>query len=231
LRHDDYSTYGSVTTGRATLAWLGPSHIVKLRGSYGTGFNSPSFLDLYSRDPYFVGNPRVQPEHSRGWDAGFDFYLPDDPSQVLSVTWFHTDYRNLIVDNFAVNPATDYNAGRASTQGLEVAWKTHLAGAIQTKIAYTYLLARDITDETPLLRRPRNSGSADLYLDLKNGWTVGVGGLYVGSRADIDALTYDTVQDPSYSSVRAYLRWQYNAHLGFHLRVENGFYGGADWKF
>jgi len=248
LRHDDYSTYGSANTGRATLAWLGPSHIIKLRGSYGTGFNSPSFLDLYARDPSFVGNPSLQPEHSSGWDAGFDFYLPEDPTQVLSVTWFHTDYRNLIEDNFDVYPATTYNVGAARTEGLEVGWKTHLAGAIQTKIAYTYLRARDTTDDTPLLRRPRSSGSADLFLDLKNGWTVGAGGQYVSSRSDIDAMTYDTVQDPGYTTVRAYVRWQYNARLSLHARVENGlnrvyypvngypalprgFYGGADWKF
>jgi vitamin B12 transporter len=248
VRHDHYSSYGAADTGRTTLAWLGHSHFVKLRGSYGTGFNSPSFLDLYARSPSFVGNPQVKPSRSKGWDAGFDFYLPEDPSQVLSVTWFHTDYHNLIEDNFAATPATTYNAGKARTAGLEVGWKTHLAGAIQTKIAYTYLLATNRADGTRLLRRPRNSGSADLFLDLKNGWTVGAGGLYVSSRPDLDAQTFAAVQDPSYSAVRMYVHYQYNTRLGLHARVENGFdrvyspingyparrrgyFGGVDYKF
>jgi vitamin B12 transporter len=248
LREDDYSTYGSVTTGRVTLAALGASHLIKLRGSYGTGFNAPSFLDLYSRDPSFVGNPNLQPERSRGWDAGFDFYLPEDPSQVLSITYFHTNYTNLILDNFAASPATTYNAGTALTDGLEASWKTQLAGAVQTKLTYTYLVAEDTSDHTGLLRRPRDSGSADLYLDLKNGWTMGAGALLVGRRPDVDPVTFATIDDPSYSVVRVYARWQFNRHLGLHLRLENalnrayepvagypalprGIFGGADWKF
>lgn len=248
LREDDTSSYGSVTTGRVTLAALGLNHLIKLRGSYGTGFNAPSFLDLYARDPFFVGNPQVQPERSRGWDAGFDFYMPEDPSQVLSVTYFHTNYTNLILDNFAVTPATTYNAGTALTDGLEASWKTRLAGAVQTKLTYTYLVGEDTSDHTGLLRRPRNSGSADLFLDLQNGWTIGAGALLVSRRLDVDPLSYATIDDPSYTAVRAYLRWQFNRHLDLHLRVENalnrdyqpvagypalprGIFGGADWKF
>lgn len=221
VRRDDTSTWGADDTGRVTLAWLGVEHAIKLRGSFGTGFNEPSFLDLYGVAPGYVGNPHLLPERSRGWDVGFDFYMPQDPSQVLSVTWFDAAYTNLIEDNFAASPATTVNIDKAESQGLEVAWSTKFASAVQAKISYTYLLAQDVTDQTPLLRRPRDTFSADLFFDATNGFTIGASGSYVGRRADIDALTYDVVADPGYTVVRVYTRYRFNAHWALQTRIEN----------
>jgi len=89
LRRDDYDTFGSDETGRATLAWLGLDHAIKLRASYATGFDSPSFLDLYGQSPFFVGNPHLLPEKSQGEDAGFDF-TPPGSKDTVSLTWFRT---------------------------------------------------------------------------------------------------------------------------------------------
>jgi len=65
LRNDDFDTFGRATTGRATAAWLSADSRWKLRSSYGTAFRSPSFLDLYGQDPYYVGNPNLKPEKAR----------------------------------------------------------------------------------------------------------------------------------------------------------------------
>ena len=247
LRHDDFDTFGSATTGRATLAALAADQAVKFRASYGTGFNSPSFLDLYGQSPFYVGNPHLKPEKSRGWDAGVDFYVPENQGS-LGVTWFQTDYANLIEDDFSVYPATAENLDKARTDGLEVSVKTVVAGSIQAKVAYTWLRAENVTAGAPLLRRPLNSASADLWQDLGGGWSLGAGGSYVGHRADIDALTYAMVEDPGYTVVRAYMAWRLNAHLNLKARVENllnrryepvngypqpgtGIYCGAEWKF
>jgi CubicO group peptidase (beta-lactamase class C family) len=61
LRNDDFDTFGHATTGRVTAAWLSKDSRWKLRGSYGTAFRSPSFLDLYGQDAYYVGNPNLKP--------------------------------------------------------------------------------------------------------------------------------------------------------------------------
>jgi vitamin B12 transporter len=247
VRRDDYDTFGPDNTGRITLAWLGGGHVLKLRGSYATAFDAPSFLDLYGQDPTFVGNPKLVPETARGEDVGLDFFPPGNVGTV-SVTAFRTDYRNLIEDNFSIYPATTVNVDQARSGGVEVALKTTLAGAIQTKIAYTYLTAQDQTDQTPLLRRPRDSLNADLWLDAGRGFSLGLGGAYVGQRADIDALTYATVADPGYTVLRAYARWQVSRHLVLKARVENllgkdyapvngypqagiGEFLGAEWHF
>jgi vitamin B12 transporter len=247
IRRDDYDTFGDATTGRATLAWLVAGNSLKIRGSYGTGFNAPSFLDLYGLSSYYVGNPNLSPERSRGWDGGIDYYAPGGAT-TLSATAFQTDYSNLIVDNFAVFPGTTENLDRARTRGVELSVKTVLPGAISAKAAYTYLQADDLTDGTPLLRRPRNSLSADLWKDFGTGISVGAGGAYVGRRPDVDAVTFATIEDPSYTVVRVYAAWQLTRQLTLKVRVENalnrayspidgypqpgrGFYGGLEMRF
>jgi vitamin B12 transporter len=249
LRHDDYDSFGSATTGRVTAAVLTAGKSLKLRGSYGTGFNAPSFLDLYGVDTTYGyrGNPRLQPEHSDGWDMGADFYAPDGRTS-LGFTWFQTDFRNLIVDNYAVFPSTTENVGKARTRGEELTLQTVLAGIVQAKVSYARLEADDVADRTPLLRRPRYQAAADLWTDLGRGFTLGAGAGWMGARADVDPVSYSTIYDPTYSVARVYAAWRLNAHLSLRVRVENalgrsyqpvagypalgrGVYGGATWAF
>jgi len=247
LRRDDYDTFGAATTGRATAALLMANNALKLRGSYGTGFNAPSFLDLYGVDVGYQGNSKLVPERSQGWDMGFDFYSPGNLGTV-SFTWFRTDYENLITDNFNVYPATTVNLGSARTQGQEISVKTTLAAIIQTKVSYTRLEADDVTDGTPLERRPRYQADADLWADLGRGFSIGGGAGWTGARADVDPQTYLTIYDPTYAVARVYAAWKINRHLTVKVRVENaldkayqpvagypalgrGIFGGAYWAF
>ena len=247
LRHDDYDTFGGTTTGRATLAWLVADSALKLRASYGTGFNAPSFLDLYAKNPFFVGNPNLQPEKSRGWDGGLDYYLPNSAT-VFSATGFVTEYRNLIVDNFNVFPSTTANVENARTRGVELSLQANLTTAIKAKLDYTYLEARNLSEKIPLLRRPRNSLGGDLWANLGGGYSAGVGGTYVGRRPDVDARTFATIEDRSYTVVRVYADCELTSDLSIKVRVENalnrdyepvdgypqasrGIYGSAVLKF
>lgn len=220
LRRDDYNTFGGATTGRATLAWLVADNSLKLRGSYGSGFDAPSFLDLYGKSAFFVGNPALRPERSHGWDAGLDYYAPGR-KETLSATWFVNDYRDLIVDNFQVFPGTTANVQRARSQGAEVALAARLFAAVQGRIAYTYLEAVNLTAQTPLLRRPRHSLGADLHESFGSAWIVGAGGAYVGHRPDVDARSFATVDDPGYTVVRIYASCQLTSRLALKARVEN----------
>ena len=220
---------------------------LKVRGSYGSGFDAPSFLDLYGKSAFFVGNPALRPERSHGWDAGLDYYVPDQ-KEVLSATWFVNNYSDLIVDNFNVSPGTTANVQRARSQGAELSLSCLFFNAVQGKIAYTYLEAVNLTANTPLLRRPRNSLSGDLHEELGQGWTVGIGGAYVGHRPDVDARSFATVDDPGYTVVRAYASYQMTPQFALKARVENaldrryepvngypqpgtGIFGSAELKF
>jgi len=246
VRYDDFDTFGSAVTGRVTAAWLSADRTLKLRASYGTGFNSPSFLELYGVATGYVGNPGLRPESSRGGDAGVDLYLPANAGTV-SATWFRNDTRNLIVYEFDSFPGSTANVGRARTSGVELGSKLALCRGLELDLSYTYLNADDLTDGTRLLRRPRNSGSADLWHDFGRGWSAGAGVQFVAGRQDVDALTYATVDDPDYSVARVYAQWRATARLTLKARVENllderyqpvngypalgmGAYGEVDWK-
>jgi vitamin B12 transporter len=220
---------------------------VKLRASYGTGFRSPGFLDLYGRSAFYQGNPRLQPERARGWDAGVDVYLAPHAGSV-SATWFDTDYRDLIVYDFAVFPGTTMNVDRARTRGLELAIQERVAGAWEARLAYTYLEADNLTAHVRLLRRPRHLLSADLWRSLGRGVSLGAGIRYVAQREDVDAQTFATVDAPDYAVVRIYAAWAATERLTVKVRVENlfdrryeevngypalgaGLFGGVELKF
>ncbi|MEO6996280.1 MAG: TonB-dependent receptor, partial [Lacunisphaera sp.] len=153
LRNDDFDTFGHATTGRVTAAWLSSDSRWKIRGSYGTAFRAPGFLDLYGKESYYVGNPNLNPEKAAGWDAGVDYFFAGNRG-ILSATWFDTRFRDLIVYDFGVFPGTTANVEKARTQGLELAGKFILPGAIDVRVAYTYLEADNLSEHIRLLRRP-----------------------------------------------------------------------------
>jgi vitamin B12 transporter len=245
LRRDHFDTFGNATTGRATAAWLVVPKTLKLRASYGTGFRSPSFLDLYAKSAFYNGNPNLQPEHARGWDTGVDYYLPENRG-TLSATYFRTDFHDLIVST--PNFSSETNVDQARTRGVELSAKVALPNATEVQLAYTYLEATDLTTQTRLLRRPRNSASADVWHDFGSGVSAGVGLKEVDHRADINAQTFAPVEDPDYALVRVYAAWQATKSLALKVRVENaldkqyeevngypalgfGVFAGAEWKF
>jgi len=246
LRYDDFDTFGTSVTGRATAAWLTADRSVKVRASYGTGFNAPSFLELYGVATGYVGNPDLRPERSRGGDAGIDWYLPARAG-TLSATWFRNDYADLIEYDFNAYPGTTVNVNRARTYGVELEAKLGLAAGWELRASYTYLEADDLTDGTRLLRRPRNSASADLWRDLGHGWSAGAGVRAVGSREDVDAQTFLNTVDPGYAVARLYTEWRASRRLTLKARAENaldrsyqpvngypalgfGAFGEVDWK-
>ena len=220
LRSDDHDTFGRATTGRVTAAWLPLPGRLKVRASYGTGFRSPSFLDLYGQSAFYQGNPRLRPEHARGGDAGIDLYLPQHRG-TLSATWFDTSYRDLIVYNFSVFPGTTANVEQARTRGVELSARGRVAGVGEARLACTYLEAENLTQHTRLLRRPRQMLSADAWRNLGAGLSIGAGIVHVAKRQDIDPLTFATIDPGDYTAVRVYAAWAVTGRLTLTVRGEN----------
>jgi vitamin B12 transporter len=245
LRDDDFDTFGRATTGRATIAWRPLPKRLKLRGSYGTAFRSPSFLDLYGQSAFYVGNPNLRPERARGWDAGVDYYLANRRG-ALSLTWFDTDFTDLIAST--ANFRSVENIQRARTRGAEVSTQISVAGVIDFRASYTYLAADNVTSHTRLLRRPRQKVSADLWREFGHGFSAGAGVAAVAQRRDVDAKTFAPIDAEDYTVVRAYVAWQATPRLTLKARFENlldekyeevngypalgfGAFGGVEWKF
>ncbi len=247
LRHDDFDTFGRHTTGRASAAWLVLDGRLKFRGSWGTAFRSPSFLDLYGQSAFYVGNPDLKPERARGGDVGFDWYLSDNRGSV-GVTWFDTRFRDLIVSDFSQMPSSVANVGRARTRGIELSTQVTIPAAAQIRLSYTYLEADNESSGRRLLRRPRHAGNLDLWKDFGRGFSAGAGLRVVLQREDVHAATFATVDGEDYSVVRIYGAWAINERLTVKARVENlldekyeevhgypqlpvGGFAGLEWRF
>lgn len=245
LRSDDFDTFGRATTGRATAAWLVAQRAVKLRATYGTAFRSPSFLDLYGQSAFYAGNPNLRPERARAWDAGADYYLPGQRG-TLSATWFSTDYTDLIASTS--NFRSVENIQKARTRGAELSAKTTLTGAVEVRASFTYLEAQNLTSNTRLLRRPRQSGSVDAWRDFGGGISAGAGASFAANRRDVNARTFAQIDQEDFSVTRVYAAWQVNRRLTIKVRLENlldesyeevsgypalgfGAFGGVEWKF
>ena len=209
LRSDDFDTFGRATTGRLSAAWQVVPRGVKLRTSYGTGFHAPSFLDLYGQSPFYVGNPNLKSERARSWDAGIDLYSANR-SASTSLTWFENRYADLITGNFAVSPSTVANVARARTRGLEWSTQATIVAGWEARISSTYLETVNRTTGDRLLRRPRQSGTADLWHDFRNGLSAGAGISVAAGRRDLDARTFATIDAEDYTVARLYAAWQIN---------------------
>ncbi len=250
LRSDDFDTFGRATTGRVTAAWLVAQRNVKLRASYGTAFRSPSFLDLYGQSAFYHGSfydtpSRIlKPEQAHGWDAGVDYYFAQKRG-TLSATWFDTDFTNLIASS--PDFTTEINIQKARTRGAELAAQATLPG-VTARASSTYLEAQNLTSNTRLLRRPRQSGSLDAWHDFGGGLSAGIGVTFAAHRRDVDAKTFAQIDQEDYTVTRLYMAWQATSRLKLKLRFENllnekyeevngypalgfGAFGGAEWKF
>ena len=139
----------------------------------------------------------------------------------MSATWFRNDFTNLIEDNFNVFPGTTENIDKARTDGVELSGKFNIQGGLVVHLAYTYLDAYDLTSNTRLLRRPRNSGTADISKEFEKVFTLGAGVQIVRDRQDVDAQTFATVEDPNYSVARVYAAYKVSDKLTLKARVEN----------
>jgi vitamin B12 transporter len=232
IRQDEYNVFGSATTYRVTGGYLHHETNTKLRGSYGTGFRAPTINQLYF--PGF-GTPNLQPEKSQGLDAAVDQSLFND-QVLLSVGYFWTRYRNLIVSVFdpAVCTAPGsfgfcaQNAGVARAQGVEASGKFKLVRDqrwirnLDLQVQYTYTLTNNLTngDDTRLPKWPLNQFSTVLSYQPIETVRANLEGRYVGQR-------YSGVGNTQ--SVSSFWVWnlsvtyEINNHVQLYTRVDNLF--------
>jgi len=183
VRYDSNTASSNKTTYKVGLA-VHPFDGLKITANYGTGFKAPSINDLFFPASAFSGgNPNLQPETSRSWDAGLHYqYKGDGNDATVSVVWFDQRFRNLIVwqgppPSFFFSPV---NIGRAHTRGLELSANINI-GMAYLRGMYTFLNARDSISNALLPRRARDKGGMTAGLNWA-GLNAEVSWLAVGPR-------------------------------------------------
>jgi len=226
VRHDSFSAFHDSTTVRAS-ALVRPVRHVTLHAAYGEGIAQPTFYDLYGFFPgSFVGNPALEPERSRGWEAGIAW---QGARFSLAATWFSARLRDEIVDVFGF-PSTTRNAdGTSRRDGFELTASYRHAEWLNLSANYTYLEADEGAARVREVRRPRHS--ANLIAHGRAGalrWGASLA--YVGRRrdTDFDLFPAATVTLGEYVLASANLAYRLLPGLEAYARLENGF--DADYQ-
>ena len=188
VRVDDYSDFGSHTTGLLGYGYRFAQHW-RVRGSLSTAFGAPTFNDLYYPG---YSNPNLKPEQSRGGEIGIVY---DTHVALLQVTGFDTRYRDLIAYDASYVP---YNTDKARVRGVELIAHGCYAG-LDWRASYTHQNPVDEISGQQLLRRARNFGSLGVGQTLGK-WSWNVDMRASGPVPDTGILNSNPVTDPGYAA-------------------------------
>ncbi len=214
LRADRHDAFGTALSPRASVSWLMRNGRSKLRGSAGSAFRAPSLGELfYPRS----GNPDLRPERSRSIEVGIERYFGDSDRVEMSV--FRSDYQDMIFYDF-LGSRQNENVRAARTRGVEVAIRRRVGESLALDAGYTYLDASDETTGEPLLRRPRHRAYATATFRPLPRLLATARATFVGSRPDVDGITYQRVTNPSYTRLDVYARYDLGT-IAPYLRLDN----------
>jgi vitamin B12 transporter len=215
-RVDEHKEFGTHGTYRGTAAYVLWETDTKLRSTVGTGFKAPSLFQLFSS----FGDPKLKPEESLGWDAGFDQGIAGRVV-VASVSYFRNNFRNLIDFNNATS--TYQNVGRAGTSGVETALRVVPMKDLELRLCYTFTDTKDKDTGEELVRRPRHKAAARVDYAVTEALHVNASLLYVGRRKDFDFSTFPatTVTLPDYALVNLAASYKVSEHVEVFIRGEN----------
>ena len=128
-RVDNNEAFGTHRTGN--IAWsYDINSSIQTSLSHGTAFIAPTFNDLYFVDPFFNGNPNLDPETSRSTELGFS---GNHQWGFWDIRAYQTKIENLIINvstdptNFLA-PYTTINSDKAKINGLEAELSSELVG-------------------------------------------------------------------------------------------------------
>ena len=222
-RIDDHENFGSTVTWRVAPAYLHRETDTKLKATYGTGFRAPTLFQLYGRSFFggfgiFAGNPNLQPEESRGWDAGIEQGLFGRRLTVGS-TYFRTDIDNLIDYNASFSSLVNRSA--AHIHGVESFARFAATGDVTLRLDHTFAIAENGETGGLLRRRPKHKVAATADWRITEQAAIAVTALFVGERVDADAVTFADKRMPGY--VTANLGGAYEVAPGWTVfgRIEN----------
>lgn len=182
VRYDDHEDFGSQFTYRFTSLYRFKSVGLTVKGTYGTAFKAPS---LYQLNHVLYGNPDLQPEENKGWELGFEKNSPDNILQ-FGAAYFSNDIDNLIGfdEMFRSN-----NIAKATSKGIE-AFAQILFKKSSVRIDFTYTDVKDKTNNSKILRRPKEKISFQLNHQFSDMVKANILIRTIGDRFDRDFRPY-----------------------------------------
>ncbi|MGI9439948.1 MAG: TonB-dependent receptor plug domain-containing protein [Parvibaculales bacterium] len=205
-RLDDHEFFGNHGTHRLTLAYAASEQII-LRGSYGTGFKSPTLYQLFNAT---WGNSDLQPEKSDSREIGLDYIFGQS---AFGLTFFEVEIDNLIdwvwPDGYAQSDGT------RETEGVELSFDTQVTDRLSANLSGSYIKARESGGQRAV-RVPQNQATMSLFYQLNERLQFGLGAQYVHDVVDVGGVGLD---DYTLYNVRAH--YQLSDAFALYGRIEN----------
>jgi vitamin B12 transporter len=214
LRRDYFNRFSNATALRASaLQQLGGGF--SLAGSYAQGMAQPTFFDLYGTFPNnFVGNPKLKPETSRGFEGSVRFRRS---ALSAALTAYRQRLHDEIIDVFdftTLLSSTENSAGISHRSGVEAELGWQAGRHLRLSANYAFLHATQPDSSTGLQvrerRRPKHSGSIAANGEIGR-WTYGASISYAGSHLDTEEVF-------PFGVVRVKPYWLADARLAYAVR-------------
>jgi len=207
MRKDDHNRYGIKTLFSAGGVWVLSTHTV-LRASYGEGFKAPTLYQLFSE----YGNASLNPEQSRGWEAGAEQRFFDG-----KLSFGATYFKRTTTDQIVFNPCSRstkpdlsdlpplcvfpgsapklaragyyQNVSRAEAHGIEIQAAAKPIDGLSIDGNYSWTVAEDRSAGTAnfgkwLPRRPRDTANGSISYAWPFGLTTGAAIRWAGHSFD-----------------------------------------------
>ena len=202
VRFEHNASFGNAVVPRIAAAYYlrqgaGSIGSTRVNVSTGLGIKEPEVLESFSLNPSFLGNPDLQPERSRTFDAGVEQRLANDRVR-LDLTWFANRYRNIIstrTTSFDPFVSQYFNIGLTRARGLEASGDVALVNGIRARLGYTFMDSKILESTSEFsdvlkagnraFRRPRHSGYVQVAWNSARA-SADVTGSILGRRVDSD---------------------------------------------
>jgi outer membrane cobalamin receptor len=189
----------------------------RLRASWGSGFSLPSFEAI--GDP-LIGNGKLKPEYSHGFDAGTEISLKSGAFH-SSVTYYRNTFQDLI--DFSPQQFRLVNRSSAITQGVECNSSFSPIRNIKITGQLTYLHARLLGTTEHLRDLPRWRGGFGVQWKISSRIWTGVDALAVSRRYDFQLPIPERETVPAYATTSFVTSYQATDRVSLYVRLDNLF--------
>ena len=180
IRYDKNSIFGSKTTYRLTSRY-NVNEMLAVKGSFGTGFTTPTIYQIFGGKPYVDPNFDLKAETSKGYDVGVE--IRPTVNSIFTFSHFYTNYKEMI--SYQNNRYV--NLDRAKIKGFELAGSVKLNDQWALSGSYTYLNAKQRSEGgvyEQMLRRPKHQITANVTYQPIQNLTLNASAIYYSQRED-----------------------------------------------
>ncbi|MGV0909776.1 TonB-dependent receptor domain-containing protein [Martelella sp. FOR1707] len=183
LRYDADEQFGGALTYNAGLGYELVEGLTA-RASFSTGFNAPTFNDLYwAFDGSYVGNPYLDPETSKNWEAGLNW--DSGAGSVVDLVYYENYIDDMIV--FVSDPVTYIgtmeNIEEAKVSGVRATYSQMLLDdRLGLDFGLEYRLPKNETDDEYIANQNRLKLTAAASWQATERLNLNADIEYVGSR-------------------------------------------------